>query len=273
MAKARSIKEPNTVLVAIMNDKKDYARLQNELWYRIPVDKAPPIIRNRQAKIIAFYPTAVFKEDKWKIRHYGFIRRMTEVSRQDLFPEEPANSLKANRRYYKIELEELLELSMPIISRKGHRLTFVPTSEHRFFNYTDLNYLFNTSPLEDSFFQMLNKAQIPSERQWWLQTTDRKIYILDFAIFCKLRPINVECDGDTWHDLPDQVHYDKRRNNELESKGWSVLRFTSKDIRQNLSYCRDLLFQTINRNGGYEVVNEPNVYKYLQSGTQLRFDF
>ena len=33
-------KQPNTVLVAIINDRYDYDRLLSERWYRIPIDIA-----------------------------------------------------------------------------------------------------------------------------------------------------------------------------------------------------------------------------------------
>jgi very-short-patch-repair endonuclease len=265
-------KQPNTVLVAIINDLHDYDRLLGERWYRIPVDKAPPIIREGKARIIAFYPTAKFKEDKWKIRHYGVIKRMTEASRQELFPEEKPNNPKAHKRYYKIELEKVEELPQPIVSRRGHRITFLPTTERRFFNYTDINFLFNGSSLEEKIFGLLNEARIPAEREW-VQTINGNTYLLDFAIFCKSRPIDVECDGDAWHDTPERVHYDKNRNNELESHGWSVLRFTQERIEREPERAMSVLYDTINRNGGYQVLNEPDSFSYVQRGSQLRLDF
>ena len=33
--------ERGEVLVAIMNNKRDFAILQEQLWYRVPVDTAP----------------------------------------------------------------------------------------------------------------------------------------------------------------------------------------------------------------------------------------
>ncbi len=266
-------KEPNTVLVAMITDRHDYARLQNECWYRIPIDTAPPLIRERKAKIIAFYPTAAMKDEKWKIRYYGTIKCVTEVSRRELFPDESPNSPKAHKRYYKIELEELKELPKPIVSRRGHRVVFFPTSEHRFFKgHTDINFLFNCSSLEDKLFFRLAEARIPIERQWYVEAKGSK-YFLDFAIFCKTRPIDVECDGDAWHDEPERVHYDKKRNNELESQGWSVLRFTQDDIEQRMEKTVSVLYDTINRNGGYQVVNEPDTFHYIRRGQQLRMDF
>ncbi len=267
-----SKKEKNTVLVALINNREDYDRMQNECWYRIPVDSAPPIIREGAARIIAFYPTAKLKEEKWKIRFYGLIKDITEVSRKELFPDEAPGSSKIHKRYFRIELEALRELPQPIVSRRGHRINFLPTSERKFFNYTDVNFLFNGSRLEEKVFAMLNEGNIPAEREW-VETVYKNTYILDFAIFCKDRKIDVECDGDFWHDKPDRVHYDKNRNNELESHGWSVLRFTQERIEKEPEKVINILYDTINRYGGYEVVNEPDTYRYVQQGKQLRLDF
>lgn len=257
----------------MINNEYDYARMQNEGWYRIPIESAPPIINRKEAKIIAFYATQKVKGHKWQIKHYGAIKYISEVGRRELFPDESLYSSKANKRYYKIELEKIEELPQPIVSRRGHRNVFIPTSEQRFFNTTDINYLFNGSSLENSLFSVLDEAKIPFEREW-RETVRKMTYFLDFAIFCKTRKIDVECDGDFWHDEPNQVHYDKRRNNELESVGWSVLRFTEEDIKMRLDQSVSLIYDTINRCGGYEVLNEPNnSYTYIQRGGQLRLDF
>ena len=145
---------PNDVLIAIMNSPKDWAILHEELWYRIPEEKAPNIVKMKELKILAFYHTSIFKADlRWKIVKYGVVKSMELVSRQDLFPDEPANiSNKAERRYYKIQLEELITFDATIVSERGHRLTFVTTSSQRFMKYKELNYLFNSSKLEDDLF-------------------------------------------------------------------------------------------------------------------------
>lgn len=127
----------------MINNGHDYARMQNEWWYRIPIKNAPPIIQKKEAKIIAFYSTSKVKAHKCQIRHYGIIKRMTEVSRQELFPEESPYSRKANKRYYKVELEKLEELPQPIVSRRGHRNVLIPTTEQRFFGNATINYLQN----------------------------------------------------------------------------------------------------------------------------------
>ena len=81
---------PNEVLIALMNSREDWAILNKELWYRIPEDKAPPIVRKGEMTILAFYHTTVFAKDlKWQIKHYGVVKSVKLVSRQELFPTNP----------------------------------------------------------------------------------------------------------------------------------------------------------------------------------------
>jgi very-short-patch-repair endonuclease len=260
---------PNDVLIAIMNNKKDWAILHEQLWYRIPIENAPNIVKINELKILAFYHTEVFKADlKWKVVKYGFVKSIEIVSRQDLFPDEPANiSNKADRTYYKIQLEKLETFNEPIISERGHRLTFVTTSSQRFFAYKKLNYLFNSSKLEDDLYKTFLEHKIAAERQWWIHAPNKQHYFLDFAIFCKNRNINVECDGDAYHYEPDQVHYDKTRNNELERMGWSVLRYTTKHLTDLKEASMKNLYATIKQNGGFLTAAEPETPYYVQEKT------
>jgi hypothetical protein len=50
----------NTVLIAVMKNLKDWSILHEEGRYRIPIDKTPPIIKEKRAKYLAFYHTAEF---------------------------------------------------------------------------------------------------------------------------------------------------------------------------------------------------------------------
>lgn len=255
-----------SVLVALVKDKNDHAILHEQRWYRIPVDKAPVVVRNRAVRYVGFYLPSVFgKDQRWKVHHYGKVRQVSEVSRQELFPEEPSGSRKADTRYYKIEMEALLPLEHPIVSTKGHRLLFVPTTEQKFFHARNVNHLFNASPLEDILFDHLERLSIPSERQWLIEMKKRK-YCLDFAIFCKNKPINIECDGDGFHLAPDQVKYDKMRNNELTSQGWSVLRFHTDLILHGMEGVIEKIADTINQNGGLKGKGYLNIPRPPKNG-------
>lgn len=60
-------------------------------------------------------------------------------------------------------------------------------------------------------------------------------YILDYAI-PELK-IDIECDGEAWHKEGNS--HDRKRNAYLKSKGWIILRFTGKEIKDNIQKCID----------------------------------
>lgn len=68
-------------------------------------------------------------------------------------------------------------------------------------------------------------------------------YVLDFA-FPKEK-IAVECDGERWH-LKNNRH-DQRRDKVLERRGWIILRFTGKEISNNISACVKEIKQEVNK--------------------------
>ena len=251
---------PNTVLVAILNNMADFKILQTQKWYRIPVSTAPKNISDGTAEYIAFYQTAKFGNSKWRIQWYAPIKDIKIVSRQVLFPEESANSPKAFIKYYQILFDELIKLPTPIISTRGHRLLFLQTSYFKFFNALNLNTLFNDSPLEELFSDLLNGVNLPFERQWEVYTPQGNHYYFDFAIFCGKQNIGIECDGDAYHDKREQVHYDKNRDNELQSAGWDVLRYTTHKILNDFDSSLSILYKTINQQGGYQNPLKPNEY-------------
>ncbi|WP_338814529.1 DUF559 domain-containing protein [Bernardetia sp. Wsw4-3y2] len=239
----------NRVLVAIMNNKKDFLIAQEKGWYRIPVKSAPKNIRDETVvKYLAFYQTKIFGAEKYTIKWYAEIKNINKVFREELFKNEsPSN--KSNKEYYKIDFEELRQLKQPIVSKKGRRILFIPTTEQKFFSAKEINYLFNESPIEDKFWEALVDHNIEAERQYFINAQGKNRF-LDFAIFCKDRNINVECDGDQYHTKINDVKYDKVRNNEISSLGWNILRFTTYQIESELEQSISLVKDTINRSGG-----------------------
>lgn len=234
------------VLVAILKDKSDFAILQNQGWYRIPVTSKP---RRWPPLWLAFYQPKVFGDDAYRVRYYGEVEQITISKRKDLFPNEIPNP-KSEKVYYCIKLKKLLERESPIISTRPRRLVFVPTTWYKFINAEYLNDIFDDSPLEDKLWKLLNSLRIDAERQWRVFLKYRSYY-LDFATFCHDGPIDIETDGDKWHATKDQIPLDNLRDNDLTSIGWRILRFNSKQINEELtSYCRLQIEQTINSLGG-----------------------
>ena len=243
--------QKRTVLIAIMNNKKDLRIAREEHWYRIPVRSAPK--RLEEATYLAFYQTKAFGEEKWAVRYYAKIQGKRIVRRSELLPDELYHP-RADEEYYKIELGDLRTRAEPILSRKGRRITFISTTWEKFQRAREINDLFDESPLEDEMWEAFKEENIEAERQYYIQET-RTNYCLDFAIFCQEGKIDVECDGDTWHSSKERIPEDNARDNTLTSGGWSVLRFSTPAIYKNISDCISKVKDTINKLGGLITVD------------------
>lgn len=51
------------------------------------------------------------------------------------------------------------------------------------------------------------------------------------------RKIAVQCDGDYWHSLPKRIESDRRQDKVLRENGWTILRFSGSEIREDASSC------------------------------------
>lgn len=241
-----SSKKSGDFLVALTNNKKDFSILQEQLWYRIPVQNAP---RGWPPKWIAFYLTKVFGSEAYSVRYFGRVKEIRTAKRIDLFPNEPPNP-KSSREYFQIYLEKLEERADPVPSLRPRRLLFIPTTYYKFRNAEQINDLFDESPLEDCLWKEFKKLLIGTERQWELAIGKRH-YRLDFALFCENGFINVETDGDRWHSSKRSIPRDNNRNNDLASIGWQVMRFGGNQIYNHMDdQCMNKILRTINKIGG-----------------------
>jgi very-short-patch-repair endonuclease len=234
------------VLIALLRDKKDFAILQDQGWYRIPIGHTP---RRWPPDYIAFYQPKAFGEDAFRIRYYGKVKRIDRALRRDLFPNE-FESARANLEYHRIQFEKLERHPRSIHSRLPRPVVFIPTTWTKFIRADELNDLFDESPLEDLLWDELKSRNILAERQWPVFKNDLN-YRLDFAFFCNKGNLDVETDGDTWHLKKERVANDNRRNNDVETQGWHVLRFNTKQIQeQRAEYCLPRIQEAITRYGG-----------------------
>jgi very-short-patch-repair endonuclease len=206
---------------------------------------------------IAFYQTKVFGDEKWSINYWAEIKNIRTVERLELLPHEDDHP-RANDQYYKIEMGDLKRLPNPIVSKRGRRIVFIPTTLEKFKAAKEINDLFHESPLEDKLWYEFKESGIDAERQYYI-AEEREKYCLDFAIFCEEGKIDVECNGDTWHSQPEDVSRDKDRSNFLTSRGWSVLRFTTKRINDSMSDCLDKVKDTINTLGGISTMEGESI--------------
>ena len=254
------------VLVALLKEKADFAILQEQGWYRIPIASAP---KRWPPKWLAFYQPKAFKEGAFRVHYYGEVADIQVVPRSVLFPNE-FESARSGQKYYKLALKSLDALDRPILSLRPRRLVFIPTTLGKFSRAEQINDLFDDSPLEDALWQQFKRLLIQAERQWEL-TAEEQRYLLDFALFCTKAPIAVETDGDTWHTMPERANQDYIRQNAIESRGWHVLRFNSEEIREGMeTYCLPEIQQTINNQGGLSDESlVPRIFYPRTGATQL----
>ena len=87
-------------LVVIVNNKRDWQRVIEQGWYRVPLKHAPTPLA---ASYLAFYFTRVFGDDVWQVRFYAPVLRYQIATRAELFTME-ATHPRADARYYRIDV-------------------------------------------------------------------------------------------------------------------------------------------------------------------------
>ncbi len=167
------------VLVAIMNNRRDFELAREEGWYRIPQKHAPA--STTEATVLAFYFTRTFEADKWSIRWYAAIRGHELVRRRDLFPNE-AHHPRADEPYYKLQLGPLMELELPIHSLRWRRITFIETTWDRFTAAEEINDLYASGA--DGLYVTLKDAGFFPERELEVREGEAE-YVVDLAIPCR----------------------------------------------------------------------------------------
>jgi len=238
------------VLIAILNTPRDLDIIRKQGWYRIPVSSAQKWLRNRwPPKWIAFYQTKIFGSDAFAIHYYARVEGIREKLRSQLLPDEPHHP-KAAQLYYQVLLGPLERLARPIPSRRWRRIVFISTTWWKFVAAREINELYDESPLEDLLWEQLKRVRLNAERQEFI-TANGADYALDFAFYRAKGNLDVETDGDTWHANPERIPLDNRRDNDLETSGWNLLRFNGYQLREEMAeYCVPTIVEKIRRLGG-----------------------
>ncbi len=238
------------VLIGIVNQPHDLAIAREQHWYRIPVASAEKWLRHRwPPQWLAFYQPRSFGAEAFAI-HYGApVLQIRRVLRRELFPEE-ANHSRADEHYYQLAIGPLERLAQPIQSRRRRRIVFISTTWRKFCGAAEINDLYDESPLEDLLWKELKRRRLAAERQEFIQANGTD-YALDFAFYCKHGKIDVETDGDTWHADRARIPEDNRRDNNLETGGWKLLRFNTYQLREEMAeYCVPMILKNVRQLGG-----------------------
>jgi very-short-patch-repair endonuclease len=246
------------VLVTIMRDRLDFECAKQKGWYRIPVASVHRYLQHRwPPQWLAFYHTKAFAAERYAVHYYAPVTQLRTVQRRDLFPNQE-HTVKDRDEYYQVCIGPLQNRAEPLVSPRLRRITFIPTTGQKFLMATDVNDLFDDSPLEDVLWQALKARAIPADRQELIEIGTR-FYIPDFTICCVQAHLIVEADGDQWHANRDRAARDNMRDNALKTAGYQMLRFSTKEIRERLnSYCIPTIAKNINRLGGIKINGIPH---------------
>ncbi|MDT8405514.1 endonuclease domain-containing protein [Sulfuriflexus sp.] len=252
MSRASTSPANEQVLVAIMRDRLDFQIARVQHWYRIPVTSAHKWVGERWPPAwLAFYQTKIFGSEAYAVRYYSQVLHIHRKFRWQLFPEQPQDE-KSQREYYQLMLSPLIQLPEPILSKRWRRITFIATTWDKFISAVEINDLSDESPLENRLWAEMKRLQIQAERQEFVRA-DGQNFALDFALYCARGKINVETDGDNWHANPEKARQDNVRDNALKTAGWRVLRFTTRQIREEMNaYTLPKIVSNINRLGGID---------------------
>lgn len=240
--------QPNNVLVAILKEPADFLYAVRESWYRVPLKNSPRVITENKAKYIGFYQNLKFKNAPSRIEYFAEIKNVQQVFRKDLIPDSPPSN--ANELYLRINIGKLALLPQPIFNLRGRRIPpFIGTCEQKFFTASDINQLYNNSPLENILQERLLVENIYAEREFEVKTRN-KSYFLDFAFLCKNGNFGVECDGNLFHNSEQQIEYDKSRDRKLFLSDWDLMRFTTSNLTTDMENTVNEIKKAVYKYGG-----------------------
>jgi very-short-patch-repair endonuclease len=240
---------PPDALVAIIKNQRDLERARDEGWYRVPVATAPAALADGSVRTLAFYLPKSLGADAFQVVYTAPVLGLTTLPRRALLPDEPRH-VRADDPYLRVALGPLRRLPRPIPSQRLRRVPFIATTTAKLDRAQEINDLYHDSPLEDAVYAAFQAAHIVAERQYFVPGDERGRYALDFAIFGQRRNLDVECDGDRWHANPTRAQGDNRRNNYLTARGWSVLRFSTAEIEDDLPHVVRMVRETMRDCGG-----------------------
>ena len=220
----------SSVLVAVMNARRDFDLARDQHWYRIPQKTAPKFF---PPDFVAFYCTKSFGVDAFSVRWYAQVRGHELLARRELLPAE-ARHPRANEAYYKLQLGPLLELPHPIPSKRWRRLTFVLTTGERLFSAWEINDLILGPHEQDVMWRALKEAGIAAERGYVIREA-RARYHVDLAVPC--------VNGDIGIVIQDRKPRTAYAN---------VLHFTPHQVTAHTAQCVESVKQAIRRYGGVQ---------------------
>ncbi len=95
--------------------------------------------------------------------------------------------------------------------------------------------------IEIAMRKVLEGMQLPFKK--FIQPKIGK-YSADFTI--PSLQLDIECDGGIWHENPEAQAHDAKRDAELANYGWTVIRFSEKEIKEKIEDVKNTLSSVVN---------------------------
>ena len=177
------ISPTSLILVAVMNNPRDLEIARLLGWYRIPLRSAPKVVA---VDFLAFYQTAAFGEERWRIQYIAPVKGHELTTRIELIRDEPDHP-HAAQEYYKIQLGPLLRLDKAITAEGWRRITFFYTTGEHLLDAVTLRDLVVQSDERQLLWQALRERLAQSQQY---QTEEMPDIDLDPVILAALLGIS-----------------------------------------------------------------------------------
>lgn len=129
------------------------------------------------------------------------------------------------------EIPETYEPVEPwIIHNSGTPMNYQAVKDCRFAKVKEKQVIHVYTGLERKLYQIVMQMGIPLAFYAQYEAGPGKNYTLDGA-FPNIK-LGVEADGEIWHNNPEKINGDKNRDANLARQGWTILRFTDKEIEK-----------------------------------------
>ena len=153
----------DSVLVGVINRRRDLVYAQDQHWYRIPQERMP---RGITADYVAFFLSRNFGSRNGAIHFYAELKGLELQYRRDLLPDE-ADHPRADARYYRLALSDLRRKEPPVVNDTKRTITFIYTTWDRFIPAKTIADLYSDSDrFVDRLFYALQARGIDATRTW-----------------------------------------------------------------------------------------------------------
>lgn len=185
--------DASAVLIALLPHPADLERARGGV-YRVPLARAPAALA--RARALLFYQPSSFGAARWRVEWWGRIRSLEVQPRVALAPEEPDHP-RATHPYVLVRLYPLEPLEPALVSERGRRLLFVPTTWGQACRAPTLDALLSgpPRPIADDLLYRLIRAQLDGQEGIETPEEPRQRRLLEREASESTPPA---CDEDPW---------------------------------------------------------------------------